>query len=787
MQEWLSQTPPPPQAPVQVTGIRLNPTDAGLEIVLQTASPTQLQAVRSVEDKTLTIEIPNVILALPNQQPFQTETATETVTATQLEGNRIQVQVVGKTALPTATVIAQPSPVSEQSDDEQEEELVVQGNRAPTYRVPSGTTATRTDTPLRDIPQSIQVIPRQVLDDQNVVRISDAARNVSGVTPLVGYGGTANNYTIRGFEALRQLRNGFTDAESGASYNVANIERVEVLKGPASVLYGQFEPGGVVNYVTKQPLREPYYAAEFSAGSYSFYRPSLDVSGPLTTDKKLLYRLNVAYEDAGSFRDFVYSRTFLIAPVLTYNFSEKTSLTLEFEYQNIEQNFDRGIGYALRFQDLPISRNSGEPDDRFPAKTLRGGYVFNHRFNENLSLRNAFYVDSFKADRDNVQPRNFQFEEDGRTVRRVYTRVPQYNDTYALQTDLIGKFKTGSVAHQVLFGVEVSEANNSYRFQREPYASLDLFNPIYRAAPLPTTFTNTNTDTNIDVDTVGIYLQDQITLLPNLKLLIGGRYDTVRYKGRDEDFLDNGAVTLTERQDNAFSPRVGLVYQPIPPISLYASYSRSFKPNNFALDIDRNPLEPEKGTQFEVGVKGELLNGRLSATLAAYNITKQNVATPDPRDPDIASIAMGEVKSRGIELDIAGQLAPGWNVIASYGFNNAFVSQSNDPDSVNDRLINAAKHTASLWTTYEIQTGRLKGLGVGAGIFLIGDREAELPNDIEIPGYVRTDATVFYRRDNWRAALNFKNLFSVTYYDYQGNLVYPGAPLTVIGSLSVQF
>ncbi len=245
------------------------------------------------------------------------------------------------------SLIAQPSPVSEQLDDEQEEELVVQGNRAPTDRVPSGTTATRTDTALRDIPQSIQVIPGQVLDDQKVARISDAVRNISGVTALVGYGGTANNYTIQGFEALRQLRNGFTDAESGASYNVANIERVEVFKGSASVLYGQFEPGGVVNYVTKQPLREPYYAAEFSAGSYNFYRLSLDISGSLTTDKKLLYRLNVAYEDAGNFRGFVYNRTFLIAPVLTYNFSEKMSLTLEFEYQNIEQTSI--VALAMRF------------------------------------------------------------------------------------------------------------------------------------------------------------------------------------------------------------------------------------------------------------------------------------------------------------------------------------------------------------------------------------------------------------------------------------------------------
>ena len=196
-------------------------------------------------------------------------------------------------------------------------------------------------------------------------------------------------------------------------------------------------------------------------------------------------------------------------------------------------------------------------------------------------------------------------------------------------------------------------------------------------------------------------------------------------------------------------------------------------------------LEPTRGTQYEVGIKAELLDGRLSTTLAAYEITKSNVATTDPNDTDF-SIAAGEVKSRGIELDIAGEIAPGWNIIASYGLNDAFVSKDNSiPED--DRLVNAPRNSASLWTTYEIQSGSLQGLGFGAGLSFIGDREAELPNTITIPSYVRTDATVFYRRDNWRAALNFKNLFDIKYYDSQGFLLYPGAPFTVLGSVSVQF
>ena len=188
------------------------------------------------------------------------------------------------------------------------------------YRVPDATTATKTDTPVRDIPQSIQVIPQQVIKDQGITRISDALRNVSGVTKEGSYGDATDVYRIRGFVTSDTLRNGFRIQDP--VINSASLERVEVLKGPASVLYGQFEPGGIVNYVTKQPLDYPYYFGEFTVGSYDYYRPSIDISGPLTADKKLLYRLNTAYESAGNFVDFVNSQTFSIAPVLTYKFSE---------------------------------------------------------------------------------------------------------------------------------------------------------------------------------------------------------------------------------------------------------------------------------------------------------------------------------------------------------------------------------------------------------------------------------------------------------------------------------
>ena len=230
---------------------------------------------------------------------------------------------------------------------------------------------------------------------------------------------------------------------------------------------------------------------------------------------------------------------------------------------------------------------------------------------------------------------------------------------------------------------------------------------------------------------------------------------------------------------------MGLVYQPIEPISLYASYAKSFNPND-SRTASGQALEPSRATQYEVGIKTEWLNKQLSATLAAYDITKTNVATTDPSNSDF-SIAAGEVKSRGIELDIAGKILPGWNVIASFAHNDAFVTKDNSIP-VGNRLVNAARYNASLWTRYEIQTGSLTGLGFGAGMFFVGDRQANLPNDgVIIPSYVRTDASVFYKKRNWRVGLNFKNLLDTRYYDSQGYYLRPGAPLTVLGTISVEF
>ncbi|MEH2108590.1 TonB-dependent siderophore receptor [Nostoc sp.] len=822
-----SATPNTPQTElVQVTSVKANPTAKGLEIILQTNKGEQLQLVNQSAGSNFITDIPNAQLRLPSGDAFTFRSekpiagVTE-ITVTNFDANTIRVTVIGEGSVPTVELFdspneglifsvtsaaslaqqqpqTQPTPEQQKPDNQAQPtqpsaagdepiELVVTGEQDG-YSVPDASTATRTDTPTRDIPQSIQVIPQQVIKDQQITRISDAVRNVSGVTPQGGYAGATDNYNIRGFTTYDNLRNGFYAQDNFV--NPTNIERIEVLKGPASVLYGQFEPGGVVNYITKQPLSEPYYSAEFTAGSFSTYRPSIDISGPLNSDKTLLYRLNAAYENSGSFIDFGNQEVFAIAPALSYKIGDATTLTLEYEYLKLDRTYYDGLPADPIVFKAPISRFLGEPGDRFSKETHSVFLNVNHRFSENIRLRSGFSVTLDDSEESEFRPNSI--DADGRTVQRRFAAGPGYLQNYSLQNDLISNFRTGSIEHQVLVGLEWNKYIYGYDYLRSSTLvtpSIDLFNPVYGASQ-PSEFDEAASRDRFERNTIALYLQDQVTLLPNLKLLVGGRYDFIHRKNRSQQLDSFGRdpiddATVERLYDEAFSPRVGIVYQPLPPISIYASYSRSFNPSS-SQTVDRTQLPPERGTQYEVGIKGELIKDRLSATFAAYDITKQNVATTDPDNSDF-SIAIGEVKSRGLEFDLSGQILPGWNAIASYFINDAFVSVGDENNPVGDSLINAPGTGGSLWTSYEIQSGGMRGLGFGGGVFYTGDREATLPNTFKIPSYVRADATIFYKRDNWRVGLNFKNIFNTQYYDSQGYYLRPGAPLTVLGTVSVEF
>jgi iron complex outermembrane receptor protein len=536
----------------------------------------------------------------------------------------------------------------------------------------------------------------------------------------------------------------------------------------------------VINLVTKQPLAEPFYAVEFSAGNFRLYRPSIDLSGPLTDNETLLYRLNAVYENSSSFRDFTEIERIFVAPVLSWQINDRTTLLVELEYLNDERPFDNGlVAIGDSVADIPISRRLGEPDDVRRVEDFSVGYRLEHEISEDWIIRNSvrgLFSDNFV--------RRFEarsLDETTGILEREFRIVEADRQSYALRAEAAGEFTTGAIEHRALIGIDLSRVlADETGFRERPTVPINIFDPVYieRLPDAPLSFA-----TEIRTNSLGVYLQDLLTLRDDLKLLIGGRLDFVGQTSRDAI-----ANTESEQNDTAFSPTIGLVYQPDEILSLYGSFSRSFQPN-FAIRADGSFLEPERGTQFEIGLRGNFLEGRLTSNLAFYQLTKSNIGITDPENPDF-SIPVGEERSRGLELDVTGELVPGWNIVATYAHTDALITEGDEFVPEGNRLINIPRNSASLWTTYEIQAGDFQGLGLGIGLFFVDDRPGNLENDFTLPGYLRTDAALYYRRDQWRAAINMRNLFDIEYFEsstFGRTRITPGAPFTIIGSIAVEF
>lgn len=660
------------------------------------------------------------------------------------------------------------------------------------YFVPSASTATRTDTPILDTPQSIQVVPQQVLRDQQVIRVDDALRNVSNVIGRLSPFGASTSLTIRGFTSDNFtggpiLRDGFRVNDNLGTQETANVERVEVLKGPSSVLYGQNDPGGIINLVTKRPLFEPFYEVGLQVGSYTLIRPTIDISGPLTEDKSLRYRLNFAYFNDAGFRDFtVDTQRLFIAPVLTWDIGDKTSFTVLLEYTDEQNPFDLGIpARGKGVFNVPSSRVVGELDDtlKIPLSTLA------MILNMNLTMTGLLIMVFVTLIRIIMCSPYCHFFVDEKTgnISLFYADRSYRSDDYTIQTNVVGNFKTGSVKHTLLAGLDLNFNRFDEQYTRVDFSTPVLFNifdPVYGAIPRPDlSELEPFAPFDTQYDRYGVFLQDQVNFGDKFILVGSIRYDVIDFR-----INPNYDATSVNRSDNKWSPRVGFIYKPIETVSIYGNYSQSFKPN-FGSDSKGNAFEPETAEGFEVGVKAEFLEGKMFTTLAYFDITKQNVVTADPVNP-LFSVLSGEQRSQGFELDIAGEILPGWRIIANYAYTDARVTKDNTIP-VGNRLFNAPYNSAGLWTTYEFQEGDVKGLGFGLGFNYVGDRYGDLANSYKVGDYFVTNMAVFYNQEDWRIALNVNNLFDVKYISSTfnsrnfGNAF--GQPLTVIGSVSIKF
>ncbi len=742
-----------------------------------------------------------------------------------LEGTGLQYVVTdGKTVTlqqaPVSAALAAPEESNKAADLPVKQkpikvpEIVVKEVRerddAKTYVADEASTATRTDTPIKDVPQSIQVVTRKVIEEQRTFRLQNSLENVSGINATDSGSSLYENLIIRGFSATSRsyYRNGLLDPFAQfMPADTYNVRRLEVLKGPAAVLYGQGDPGGIINVVTNKPLADAAYSASTTIGNFNFYRSELDAAGPLNQSKTVLYRLNVAGQRANSFIDFANRDLAAIAPSVTWLLGSRTTLTVDADYMRRWSNDPYGLpaqGTVWGNSNGNIPRNRSVTLGEFGTfnrTSYRVGYDLTHQFNDKWSIRNAYRHSLVEDDRNNLFTTPDSLDLDQRTLNRTQLLQPgvaRYH-AHSMVTNVVGHVRVLDMDHTLLAGVELrQEKTDQFVFSGDVAPTLDLFAPNYSQAPVPALGALFQGSFQADNKTAAAYVQDQIALLPNLKFMGGVRFDYVHQSTQS-------AASSDASDNHNVSPRLGLVYQPVEPLSLYTSWTKGFQPNSpSSFNPNGSLFKPERSTQYEVGAKAFLLDQRVSATLAWFHLTRENLLTPSA-DPALStlgySVQTGEQRSQGIELDVTARVTPGWNVIAGYAYTDAEVTKDNDATLLHKRLANVPYNKFTLWSTYYVQEGALKGFGVGGGLFAYGSRNASMFGDpIEMPGYIRADAALYYNHElqagNWlgakavNVAFNVRNLLDQRYVatSYNGSaFFFYGEPLTVLGTVGLRF
>ncbi|WP_236195811.1 TonB-dependent siderophore receptor [Pseudomonas glycinae] len=649
------------------------------------------------------------------------------------------------------------------------------------YRATRSSSATKTDTAIRDIPQAISVVPASVLKDLGSTSVERALDFAGGVSKQNNFGGlTLYEYSVRGFTTSEFYQDGFS-ANRGypSTPDAANIERIEVLKGPATSLYGRGDPGGTVNIVTKKPQPAAFTTLQTSAGSRDRYRTALDVNTPLGDQGDVLSRINLAVEDNNSFRDHVDSKRVFVAPSLSWQLNPDTSLLVESEFVRHSSTFDRGI-VAPNNKWSGVSRSTflGEPNDgNIDNHNNRLQATLEHHLNDAWKLRLASHYKEGKL--WGFASENRPLNADGHTVNRRYReRDTNWHDSIT-QLELRGLFDLGTWQHELLIGSEYENFRKNERVTTiagGPYA-IDIYNPVY-GQPKPNG-ARSGTDFFEHVESHALNLQDQIVFSEKLRGMIGARFEHF------EQTIDDHSRNTTSRQTHdALTQRAGLLYQLTPDTGLFANASTSFKPNN-GLDAAGKSFDPEEGVGYEIGIKNELFDERLSSTLAFFHIDKENVLALDPGTD--TSRAMGKARSRGFDLQVTGQVTDAVRVIGAFAWIDAEVTKGDAAIPAGSRILGVAKRSGSVLGVYEFQDGRLRGSDIGAAFTYVGDRSGESGSDFELPAYHTVDLLAHYKAsDTVTLGLNLNNLFDEKYYErsYSSYWVNPGEPRNFTVSLT---
>jgi iron complex outermembrane receptor protein len=673
------------------------------------------------------------------------------------------------------------------------DEVTVSGTRERAYRAVVAPTANKSDTTVKATPFSIQTVTRELIEDRGVTSFGEAVRTVPGLTPQVGWGGSNDRFRLRGFATSANLKNGFRRSVFAPVDELVNIDQIEVLKGPASALYGRFEPGGVVNLVTRKPLVTPRTSIEFTAGSEDFYRATFDSTGPISA--QLSYRLTGSSQNNHSFRQFADNRTQFLSPVFRWQPGADTTLTAELELGRKRASFDRGFGNSPLFLNVPIDTNYAERDSRYSNDSALGSLVLDHRLAGGWQLKAGLQLSSAKTDATwypfGFSPISAADTPNPSVNRRKQRSIDEQTDA-SVMAEVSRRFETGAVRHRVLLGADANR--DEWDFTADANVGplgfptnlpIDLYDPVHGTVAGPLLPYDSS---NYKSRSFGLYAQDELQLGDQWRVLLGLRYDRSRSEGRAAYLVTDDTLT---RADGAWSPRIGVTWTPADAVSLYASWAKSFLTEPFSGMLRSGTLPaPSRGEQFELGAKFSLLDGRLEPTLSVFDIRRRNGVVSDPADFDYV-IQVGEQRSRGWELDLPYSITPRWRLLASYTQLRTEISEDSDTSVLGKQLANAPRRSASLWTSYDF-TGGLRGLSAGLGAIYVGARQANTANSFALPSYVRWDANLAYRfgpAQRYKLQATVQNLGDRRYYDSGGAFVptYPGAPRTVLVTAGVTF
>ena len=656
-------------------------------------------------------------------------------------------------------------------------EVIVTG-----YAVRDATTATKTDALIGEIPQSIQVVPHSLLQDRGVTRMDQLVDTVSGIHAEANYGGNASTFfNVRGFSSYSGLRDGFRNQGYIAARDVQAIERVEVLKGPSSVLYGASGSlGGYINTVSKRPQRGAFADIGLTAGNYGQVRPTLDVNRPLNDSGTVRARMNGAYERNHTFFDSNGYRSYSLAPVLTWDIGEASSLTVLTEYNRLDrESFDFGIPNIPQAAELPRRRYYGLDVDHGKNETASATAFFERRLDASWRWREAAHFTYANQISTQTFPDTGSYTGGPGMPYYTYLASNEIARDYSLQSELLGELRMGRFTHDLLAGFERARTRSGYKGTDVDFFILDLYD-ARNNSPLEPAFATDPSDQYSDNS--GLYVQDFLEVAARLKVLAGLRADWFVTRSRS-------GLTASRVSDSELSPRLGTTWQATGTTAFYANWSRAFAPVT-GHNVTGAAFRPERADQFELGVKESLWDGKLSATFAVYELTRAGILTADPQDPS-NQIQLGEQRSRGVELDINGQPLPGWNLVVSYAYTDAEVTRDNLlPEG--DALADVPRHSGSVWTTYAIQSGALQGLGFGMGALHVGTRTGNLPNTLDFAPYWKVDASAFYRHRNWKLQLNVLNVFNEKYFvggsaGVFNYTVFPSAPTTVQATVGYRY